>query len=222
MNLHFEDKHTEQAFILSYEKKSRENILPGLLSSLFIWYIGVGLTYLIIPQHVAWLALVIVLTTHPYFFFVIYTAYHDRYFGHYQWMLALTNAGAGMLTIYFFSFFPSGEYYTLITLIFILFFGLNAYQLQVIYIVTASLTYIAGFQLYILLYADLKIADITLFSVVVWVAEAFVVWVAYKTERTDRTLFAQQKTILDQQKIIQKEKEEAERANQAKSTFWPT
>lgn len=219
MRLRFDDKNIEQEFRLTYEQSTRENIRFGLIFSLITWSVVVGLIALIMPQHFSWLALVIVLTTYPYFLFVIYASYHDRYLGHYQWMIAVTNAGAGVLSIYVFSFFPGGDYYTLNTLIIILFFGRNAFKLQYGYIAVASLTYVVGFQYYIVFYADLELADLILFSAVIWVAEIFMLWVAYKSEYTDRILFTQQKTIREQKETIEKEKEEAEKANQAKSIF---
>lgn len=74
MDHSFSDKRLEEEFRRSYEQRTRENIRSGLIFLLLAWSVAVGLTYLLYPQYFARLAIVVGLTTYPYFLFVIYTA----------------------------------------------------------------------------------------------------------------------------------------------------
>ena len=75
----------------------------------------------------------------------------------------------------------------------------------------AILTYILAYQIYLATLSPLDTEFIIVLSFLAWAAVFFAVWMGYVTESTHRTLFVQEKTILEQRDAIQMEQEKSEK-----------
>ena len=208
--LRFSDEQLEQQFRLFYEKDTRASIRNGFLLAFACWTSGIGLIYLIVPEHILKLSLSIIIVLYPYFLFVIYSTYSDQYLGKYQLMGAISNGLAGILGIYVISFFPNSEYTTLIFLIIVQFFGSYIIRLRFLYILNATLVYVLIFQLYLTLFSNTDKVNLIALSFFLWVSEICVLFTGYISEYTSRVVFIQQKKIQEQKDTIQKEQEKSE------------
>lgn len=208
--LKFSEDQLEQQFLLFYERDTRVSIRNGFLLAFTCWTAGIGLIYLIIPEHILKLSIAIIIVLYPYFVFVIYATYRDQYLGKYQLMGAISNGLAGLLGIYVISFFPNSEYTTLIFLIIVQFFGSYIIRLRFLHILNATLFYVLIFQLYLAFFANIDKANLIALSFFLWVSEICVLFTGYISEHTSRVVFIQQKTIQEQKDRIQNEQEKSE------------
>ena len=123
---------------------------------------------------------------------------------------ASSNVLSGLIIIYICQFFPNGENYMLMMLIFIVFFGLYMYRLGLILGNIVSFIYILSFQIYITYFIDLDPAQYVMLTYLAWLTEGFSIVAGYISEQNDRKLFIQRRTIHDQNIIISKEKKKSE------------
>ncbi|MFT5857969.1 MAG: cytochrome b [Flavobacteriaceae bacterium] len=71
----------------------------------------------------------------------------------------------------------------------------------------AALTYILAYHIYIAEFSDLPSSQVMLYAFVGWMTLIFAILAGRVSERNHRVTYSQQKTIVEQQVIIEKEKE---------------
>jgi len=207
----FENNALEVEYKTEQDLGIRHSLRSSVISSLISWSLAIIVVFFVLPEHFIEVSSVIIITTYPYFTFVIYATYHDKYILSYQWMAAVSNSGAGFLVIYCFTFLPEyNEFFTLMNLILVVSFA-SYLRLRFPYVVTATFSYILGFQIYIILFSTLALPYIIVLSFLAWMTEFFAIWMGFVSERTNRTLFIQKKTIHEQKEIIQKEQQKSEK-----------
>lgn len=96
-------------------------------------------------------------------------------------------------------------------LILVVFFGYYLYRFRLLIGAFVTLTYIAFFQLYILLFIELEFSQILLLSSIAWLTMAFSISLGYAYEKNHRIAFIQQQTIQQQKIIIEQEKDKSEK-----------
>ncbi len=209
--LHFLDKDLEQEFHLSYEKEIRSPLRFGIIISIASWLSGILLFYYTAPDKLWYMAPVILLGIVPFFSFIVYATYNDRFKGKIHLIGALSNVWAGLLAIYVCGEFPNGSSFTVPVLIFILFFGSYMVRLRWLATVTVSFIYSLGFQLYMIYFTELTMDTVALYAFIMWLTWVFAAMAGRVSELKDRIRFAQRRTINQQRKVIEKEKEESEK-----------
>ncbi len=205
ITLKFNDSQLENDFLSSYDKGIKEPLKSGIIISLISWWSAIGLIYFIIPDDLIWLGSLTFVYITSYFGFIIYTTYKKRFEGYYQLLGAISNAWAGLFAIYFLDQFPSGEHLVLPVHIFIIFFGLYMIRLRWIAAFIAAFSYIAVYSIY-LLTTDLEVGQIILYLFVSWMTLVFALLAGHATEKRTRVDYIQRRTIKNQSKIIEDEK----------------
>ena len=179
----------------------------AIIISILSWYSAIILIPLIIPEALGWLPLLTFLYIGSYFGFIVYATYKSSFKGYYHLLGAISNAWAGLYAIYYCDQFPNGEHLTLPVLIFIIFFGSYMVRLQWLAGCLAALSYVLGYQVYIIWFSDLTIAQMLLYGFVAWMTLIFAILAGRVAETNNRTSFIQRKTIKEQSEIIEREKE---------------
>lgn len=205
--LSFKDKELEKAFRRSYDKSVRLPLRLGIVISILSWYSAISLIYFIIPDQFVWLGGFTFVYIGSYFGFIIYATYDKRFAGYYHLLGAISNAWAGLYTIYFCSFFSNGSHLILPVIIFIIFFGSYMIRLRWLAGFLAALSYIASYQVYILFYSGLSFGESLLYSFVCWMVLVFALLAGRTAENNYRIAYVQRKTIRSQNEIIEHEKE---------------
>jgi two-component sensor histidine kinase len=205
ITLKFNDSQLENDFLSSYDKGIKEPLKSGIIISLISWWSAIGLIYFIIPDDLIWLGSLTFVYITSYFGFIIYTTYKKSFEGYYQLLGAISNAWAGLFAIYFLDQFPSGEHLVLPVHIFIIFFGLYMIRLRWIAAFIAAFSYIAVYSIY-LLTTDLEVGQIILYLFVSWMTLVFALLAGHATEKRTRVDYIQRRTIKNQSKIIEDEK----------------
>lgn len=205
--LAFKDQNLEREFVRSYDKSVREPLLLGIIISLLSWYSAISLIYAVIPDQLTWLGIFTFVYIGSYFGFIIYATYYKRFEGYYHLMGALSNAWAGLYTIYFCSFFPDGEHLILPVIIFIIFFGSYLIRLRWLAGFIAALSYIICYQVYLIEYSQLPQGQVLLYSFVSVMVLVFAALAGRTAENNYRIAYIQSKTIQSQNEIIQSEKD---------------
>lgn len=209
-HLTFKDNQIEQEFKSQYDHGLQPSLRRSVGGSLITWALGILLIYTAFPELFWSLAPVILITTYPYFFFVLYTTYHDKFTPHYQWMGAASNSIAGLLIIYCFHSLPYAEFYTLINLILILSF-IAYIGLRIPYVIVTSLSYMLVYQIDVILNSSLEPPYILTLLFLANMAEFFTIWMGYAAEKASRNLFVKNKIIAAQKDAIEQEQEKSER-----------
>jgi two-component sensor histidine kinase len=137
----------------------------------------------------------------------VYATYKSKFAGYYHLLGAISNAWAGLYAIYYCDQFPNGEHLTLPVLIFIIFFGSYMVRLRWLAGCIAAITYVVGYQAYIIWFSDLTISQVLLYGFVAWMTLIFAILAGRISEMNNRTSFIQRKTIKEQSDIIEHEKE---------------
>lgn len=207
LSLTFKDAALEREFTEAYDKDVRLPLRYGIIISILSWYSAIILIPLIIPETLSWLPLLTFLYIGSYFGFIVFATYRMNFSGYYHLLGAISNAWAGLYAIYFCDQFPNGEHLTLPVLIFIIFFGSYMVRLRWLAGFLAALTYVAGYQIYIIWFSDLTISQIILYGFVGWMTLVFALLAGRVAEANNRTSFIQRKTIKEQSEIIEREKE---------------
>ena len=207
MSLAFKDKNLEREFTDTYDKDVHIPLRYGIIISILSWFSAIGLIPLIIPESNNWLPLLTFVYIGSYFGFIVFATYKASFKGYYHLLGAISNAWAGLYAIYFCHQFPNGEHLTLPVLIFIIFFGSYMVRLRWLAGCLAALTYVAGYQVYIIWFSDLTISQILLYGFVAWMTLIFAILAGRVAETNNRTSFIQRKTIKEQSDIIEREKE---------------
>lgn len=207
LSLAFKDKELEREFTDSYDKDVRIPLRYGIIISILSWYSAIVLIPLIIPETLSWLPLLTFVYIGSYFGFIVYATYKTSFKGYYHLLGAISNAWAGLYAIYFCDQFPNGEHLTLPVLIFIIFFGSYMVRLRWLAGCLAALTYVAGYQVYIIWFSDLTMSQVLLYGFVAWMTLVFAILAGRVAETNTRTSFIQRKTIKEQSEIIEHEKE---------------
>jgi class 3 adenylate cyclase len=211
LSLFFNDKQLEQEYRLAYEEEIRTPLRFGIVISILSWLGALSLIWTIIPDKFAWLSVLTVAVICPFFLFIIYATLKGRFKGAIHRIGTVSNAWAGLYAIYFCNQFPEGATLTLPVLIFILFFGSYMVRLRWIAGFIAALTYIAGFQLYMIYFTKLDVSQISLLAFVAWITLVFAIFAGYVAENNSRIRFIQKRTIEEQSAEITKEKEASEK-----------
>lgn len=209
--LYFLDSDLERKFRVAYEEEIRGPLRFGMVISILAWLSGLGLVYYVIPEKAPVLVPLIVGLICPFFLFIIYATYKQRFKGWIHIIGAISNAWAGLLAIYACGEFPNGESFTLPVLIFILFFGSYMVRLRWVATVIVSFLYTIGFQLYMMFFSELSAESIASYAFIMWLTWIFAGLAGHVSELKDRIRFIQRKTITEQQGVIEKEKEASEK-----------
>jgi class 3 adenylate cyclase len=211
LTLFFNDKQLEQEYRLAYEEEIRPPLRFGIIISILSWLSALSLVLTFIPDEFARLSMLTVVVICPFFLFIIYATLKGRFKGSIHRIGTVSNAWAGLYAIYFCNQFPEGATLTLPVLIFILFFGSYMVRLRWIAGFIAALTYITGFQLYMIYFTKLDVSQISLFAFVAWITLVFAIFAGYVAENNSRIRFIQKRTIEEQSAEITKEKEASEK-----------
>lgn len=206
-SLAFLDKSLESEFKHSYDKSVKVPLRFGIIISILSWYSAIGLIYFIIPDDFVRMTTLTLVYIGSYFGFIIYATYKKRFEGYYHILGAISNAWAGLFSIYFCDQFPNGEHLILPVLIFIIFFGSYMVRLRWIAGFVAALSYIICYHYYIANYADLTDGQIMLYAFVAWMTLIFAVLAGHVSEANNRISFIQRRTIDHQSLIIEGEKD---------------
>lgn len=207
ITLAFEDAVLEKEFRTSYDKSVRLPLRQGIIISILSWFSALGLIFAIIPEQMSTLGVTTIVYIGSVFGFIVYTTYSERFKGYYHLLGAFSNAWAGMFVIYFCAKFPNGVNLILPALIFIIFFGSYMIRLRWIAGFFAALTYTLAYHIYIAEFSDLPSSQVILYAFVGWMTLIFAILAGRASEGNHRVAFIQQKTIREQQTIIEKEKE---------------
>lgn len=207
VTLAFTDESLEREFRKSYDKSVRLPLRSGIIISILSWVSAIYLIYSIIPEQLPWLGSVTIIYICSYFGFIIYATYDNRFKGYYHLLGAISNAWAGLYSIYFSDFFPSGVHLILPVLVFIIFFGSYMIRLRWKAGFIAALSYVVVYQFYIVYYANLTSGQALLYGFVSWMVLIFAVLAGRTAETNYRIAYVQKKTIREQNKIIEQEKE---------------
>jgi hypothetical protein len=119
----------------------------------------------------------------PYLDFAIYATGRDRFEGYYEVMGTVANAMAGLLTIYFFSFLSYGEYFVAMALISTMFFGFYINRLRFVYGTIAALTYVVGFQIYLIAQPNSVVTQPVILSTWLWAILLLAISAGHYAER---------------------------------------
>lgn len=206
-SLAFLEDGLENDFKQSYDKSVKVPLRFGIIISILSWYSAIGLIYFIIPEDFVWLSTLTLIYIGSYFGFIVYATYKKRFEGYYHILGAISNAWAGLFSIYFCDQFPNGEHLILPVLIFIIFFGSYMVRLRWIAGFIAALSYIICYHYYIVHYADLTDGQVMLYAFVAWMTLIFAVLAGHVSEANHRLSFIQRKTIREQSLIIEGEKD---------------
>lgn len=209
--LYFKDKELEREFVQVYDESIRVPLRYGMVISILAWLVALAIVYTSIPERFEPLSLLTILIICPFFGFIFFATYGNRFKGWLHIIGAMSNAWAGCYAIYFCGQFPNGVNLTLPVLIFILFFGSYLVRLRMVAGTIAALSYTIGFHVYLVQYTDMALNQIVPLAFVAWMTLVFAVLAGYVTEHNSRVRFFQRKTIKSQKEIIEKEKEESER-----------
>lgn len=207
LTLNFTDPILEGEFRLSYNLSVKIPLRYGIILSILSWYSAIGLIYSVIPGQFVWLMVLTIVYIGAFFGFVIYATFKKRFERHLHFMGALSNAWAGLYSIYFCQQFPDGAHLTLPVLIFIIFFGSYMIRLRWIAGFMSALTYIIAYHIYIVNFSNLSESQVVLYAFVSWMTLIFAGLAGYVAEKNSRLGFIQQKTIYEQRHTIEKEKE---------------
>jgi two-component sensor histidine kinase len=205
--LKFKDEQLEREFLASYDKGIRMPVRYGIIISILSWYSAIALIAAIIPAEFIWFSILTFVYIGSFFGFIVYSTYSSKFKGYYHVLAAISNAWAGLYVIYFCNQFPNGENLTLPVLIFIIFFGLYMMRLRWMAGFLAALTYIIAYHIYIANFADVTPAQIMLYTFVGWMTLIFAVLAGRVAESNGRIAYVQRKTIREQARIIEHEKE---------------
>ncbi|MEJ2596504.1 MAG: adenylate/guanylate cyclase domain-containing protein [bacterium] len=210
ITLRFLDGDLERQFKLSRESQLRIRLRMGILMSLVFFSSGIPMIYILVPDMFYHLTFSMVGALFPYFFFLFYATYRDKFTGYFHLLAASSNVLSGLVIIYVLQFFPDGEDIMLMLLIFIIFFGLYMYRLGLILGTWVSLIYIISYQFFIAYYGQMDHSQFILLTFLAWLTESFSIIAGYISEQNDRKIFLQQRIISEQKNTIQKEKDKSE------------
>lgn len=205
--LSFTSRELEREFTESYDASIRLPLRYGIIISILSWFSAIGLIPLIIPETLNWLPLLTFVYIGSYFGFIVYASYKSKFAGYYHLLGAISNAWAGLFAIYYCDQFPNGEHLTLPVLIFIIFFGSYMVRLRWFAGCIAALSYVLAYQVYVIWFSDLTVAQMLLYGFVAWMTLIFAILAGRVSEGNHRTSFIQRKTIKEQSDIIEHEKE---------------
>lgn len=205
--LAFKDLDLEREFLASYDKSVRYPLFMGIIISLLSWYSAIPLIYAVIPDQLLWLGSFTVVYIGSYFGFIIYVTHRRKLEGYYHLLGAISNAWAGLYTIYFCSFFPNGQHLILPVIIFIIFFGSYMIRLRWLAGFIAALSYVLSFQVYLIYFSGLPPSQVLLYSFVSIMVLVFAVLAGRTAEDNYRIAYIQSKTIKAQNAIIESEKD---------------
>ncbi|GAB5417078.1 MAG: hypothetical protein Crog4KO_19440 [Crocinitomicaceae bacterium] len=208
--LFFKDPVLEKEFLNSYNKSVRIPLRYGMIISILSWFAAIPLMYFIIPEKFGFMFPLTLGVIGVVFGFIIYATYSKAFVGKYHIIGAFSNAWAGLFAIYVCSQFPGGDNLILPVLIFIIFFGWYMIRLRWLAGFIAALTYVIGYNVYIIMYSELTDAQIVLFAFVAWITLIFALVAGRVAEYNSRLAWVQSKTIREQNEIIVKEKEASE------------
>jgi class 3 adenylate cyclase len=195
ITLSYSDKALEKEFKNFIEYETKGLIRLGILFSILGWFVITCLVYFVIPEHFTHLAITISLITYPFFAFIVYSTFNDRFIGYYQLMAAIANSSVGLLAIYVVHYFPYSEFFMMILLLYMSFFAFYMLRLRLKYALVASLLYMATFQWYIVYVSNLEFTMKVSISVAIWYIQIASAFGGYISESTSRQVFIQQKTI---------------------------
>jgi len=204
--LAFKDNVIEREFLQAYDESIKLPLRYGIIISILSWFSGITLIYFVIPDKLVWLSLLMVVYIGSFFGFIVYTTYKKRFKGYYHLIGALSNAWAGLFAVYFCDQFPDGAVFILPVLIFIIFFGSYMVRLRWMAGCVAAISYISLYHIYLVAYSDLPAGQVILYAFVGWITMVFTVLAGRVTENNNRTAYIQNKTITEQNAIIEDEK----------------
>ena len=206
-SLIFDNDIVEHNYRMKYNESIMLPLRSGIIISILSWYSGISLIYVIIPDHFQWLGTFTFLYIGSFFGFIVYATFRAKLLKYYHTLGALSNAWAGLFSIYFCDFFPNGEILILPILIFIVFFGLYMIRLRWIAAFIAVLSYTIAYHIYLTWFSDIATGQILFNLFVSWMTLIFVVFAGRLSEANSRILFLQRRTIHKQGLIIEQEKE---------------
>lgn len=209
--LKFKDQSLEKAFRDLHDNELRLLLRSGIIQSFFSWLFSLVLVYIIIPDYLLKVSLILFGGIFVPFVLILLSTYNEKFKGYFQELAALSNIIAGLMSIYLCHQFPNGINIMLPILILVIFFGNYLYRFRFLMGGFITLIYIGAFQFYILFIIELGISQILLMSSVAWLTLAFSISLGYVYERNYRISFIQQQTINYQKTIIEKEKNETEK-----------
>lgn len=207
ISLAFKNKSLEEDFLASYDRSTRIPLLNGIIISLLSWYGSIPLIYYIVPEKFYWFAPLTLVYIGSYFGFLIYVSYFKKMEGRYHILGAISNAWAGLYTIFYCHQFPNGVYSILPVIIFIIFFGSYMIRLRWKEGAIAASTYVLGYVYYISVYSDLSMGQIAFYSFVSAITFIFAFIAGRMVENYNRLNFVQRRIIAEQSSIIEKEKD---------------
>lgn len=205
--LYFFDKELENEFQLSYEQEIRIPLRFGIIISILSWLSALFLVYSVIPDQAYHVVPTVILIICPFYCFIVFATFKNRFQGWIHFIGAISNLWAGLFAIYFCGLFPEGESFTVPVLIFIVFFGSYMVRLRWIATLIVSFSYSLAFHIYAIIYTDLPVQIITLYTFILWLTWLFAGFAGHVSESKDRIRFIQRKMINEQQELIKKEKE---------------
>ncbi|MBU2514200.1 adenylate/guanylate cyclase domain-containing protein [bacterium] len=208
----FNNRQLEKEYTHFIELETRLYIRVGIIISMLWWTFNLMVTFFAFPQHFRFLFPIISISTYPFFLFIVYASFKDKYIGHYQWMAAAANCIAGFLAIAN-THYWSGQfsaYGALLGTMIILFFGYYIIRLRYIHAFVASLIYVAGYQIYLVFFCSVTSMHFLVLTYVTWLMLGTACFAGYIQETINRRLFIQKKMIKEQQVQIKTEYDRAE------------
>lgn len=210
LTLAFRNKELEHAYRADQEEFLRTAVRSGMISSLILWSVGVVALYFIVPDKFQMLAATIIGSTFPYFLFLIYATYLERFQGWFHLLAASSNLLAGLLLLVIFFHLQVSEYAILTALIFLVFFGLYSYRFRWRSGLALASLYMACFQFYISFVSGATGGDYILMTFYAWSTVGLSLVAGRMVEANDRLAFVNRITIEEQKKQVQQAKEQAD------------
>lgn len=201
----------ERAYRYEHELQLRGVLRGGLIFSLIVWAVVIGMAYFIRPEDFTDTALFLGGTTFPTFGFMIYATRRDRFIGYYHLFAAVSNILAGFILMVIMDYFPGGIYILLPSLISVIFFGLYMYRFRLIVGTTIAILYMVCFQVILLTENDLGLVHNALLIYLAWQTVAIAAFAGHVTEKSAREAFVSRRVIAEQKGEIERERQKSER-----------
>lgn len=199
--LSFTNRDLERSFRAGQEDFLRTALRSGIISSLILWSVSMVILYFVDVEDIWLLTGTIIGVLFPYFLFLIYTTYRQRFTGYFHPLAASSNLIAGLLLVVVLFRLHVSAYAMLTGLIFLIFFGLYSYRFRWMTGFLLSFMYVACFQFYILTYAQVETIDLLFMTFYAWATVGFSVMVGRTAENSDRLSFlAHMATVQQQQR----------------------
>lgn len=205
-----EDRDAEELFRGFYDRDNRSFIRIGIGMSLVGWITALLYIGLYHQSHLAESALLIGLALFPLFIFMIVSTFSERWVSYYQRLSTFANVLAGLMAIYLL-LYRIGDFmlaaYFLASVVYYAFFLL---RIRVALAIPSTLFYVFVWQLVVLFLTDTS-ADLRMFSTGLWTINVSAILGGRAFEAASRRIFAQNRTIADQQIDLQREMDRSER-----------